>query len=49
MGSHYDEFLRELGVEVRPWQASVLVCVVLAEISEGFMGPRVLEGVCFRC
>jgi len=24
------EFLRELGVEMRPWQASVLTCVVLA-------------------
>ena len=26
----YDEFLWELGVEVRPRQASVLACVVLA-------------------
>ena len=30
MGSCCDEFLWELGVEVRPWQASVLACVVLA-------------------
>ena len=44
MGSRYDEFLRELGVEVRPQQVSVLVCVVLAVISEALAGPRVLEG-----
>ena len=37
-----DEFLWELGVEVRPRQSSVFVCVVLAGISEGLAGPRVL-------
>ena len=49
MSSHCVEFLRELGVEVRPRQNSVLVCVVLAEASEGLAGPRVLEGAHFRC
>ena len=34
-------------VEVRPRQASVLACVVLTGTSEGFAGPRVLEGA--RC
>ena len=29
-------------MEVRPRQASVLVCVVLAGTSEGLVGPRVL-------
>ena len=38
----YDEFLWELGVEVRPRQASVLACVVLVGTSEGLAGPRVL-------
>ena len=33
-----DEFLWELGVEVRPRQASVLACVVLAGTSEGLAG-----------
>ena len=47
MGSCCDEFLWELGVEVRPWKASVLVCVVLAGTSEGLAGPRVFEGA--RC
>ena len=42
MGSCCDEFSRELGVEVRPQQASVLACVVLAGISEGLAGPRIL-------
>ena len=37
-----NEFLWELGVEVWPRQASVLACVVLAGISEGLAGPRVL-------
>ena len=30
MRSCCDKFLRELGVEVRPRQASVITCVVLA-------------------
>ena len=42
MGSHCDEFLWELGVEVRSWQASVLACVILVGTSEGLAGPRVL-------
>ena len=42
MGSCCDKFLWELGVKVRPQQASVLVCVVLAGTNEGFVGPRVL-------
>ena len=42
MGSYCDEFLRELGVEVRPRQASVLACIVLSGTSEGLAGPRVL-------
>ena len=42
MGSRCDEFLWELGVEVRPRQASVLACVVLAGTSKGLAGPRVL-------
>ena len=37
-----DEFLWELGVEVRPRQASVLACVVLVGTSKGLEGPRVL-------
>jgi len=36
-------------VEVKPRQASVLACVVLAETSEGLVGPRVLEGALCRC
>ena len=36
----YDEFLWELGVEVWPRQASVLVCVVLARTSEGLACPK---------
>ena len=41
-------------VEVRPRQASVLACAVLAGVvlagtSEGLAGPRVLEGACCRC
>ena len=43
-GSCCEEFLMELIVEVRPRQASVLMCVVLAGTSEGLVGPRVLEG-----
>ena len=35
-----DEFLWELGVEVRPWQASVLAFVVLAGTSEGLVSPK---------
>ena len=35
VGSRYFEFLWELAVEVRPRQASVLACVVLAGTSEG--------------
>ena len=49
MGSRYVEFLRELGVKVRPWQASVLACVVIAGTSEGLAGPRALEGAHCRC
>ena len=37
-----DEFLWELGVEVRPRQATVLACVVLMGTREGLAGPRVL-------
>ena len=36
-------------VEMRPQQASVLACVVLAGTSEGLAGPRVLEEACCRC
>ena len=36
-------------VEVWPWQASVLECVVLAGTSEGLVSPRVLEGAHCRC
>ena len=36
-------------VEVRPWQVSVLACVVLAGTSEGLAGLRVLEGARCRC
>ena len=43
MGSCCDEFLLELGVEVRPRQASMLAYVVLAGTSEGIAGPRVLR------
>ena len=49
MGSRCVKFLRELIVKVRPQQASVLACVVLAGISEGLAGPRVLEGARCRC
>ena len=49
MGSHCDEFLWELDVEVRPRQASVLVCVILAGKSEELAGLRVLEGAHCRC
>ena len=37
-----DEFLWELGVEVRPRQVSVLACVVLTGTTKGLAGPRVL-------
>jgi len=47
VSSHYVELLRELIVEVRPRQASVLAHAVLAGTSEGLAGPRVLEGA--RC
>ena len=36
-----DEFLWELGVKVRPQQASVLACVVLAGTREGLMSLRI--------
>jgi len=36
-------------VEVQPWQASVLVCIVLTGKSEGLVGSRVLEGARCRC
>ena len=49
MGACCDEFLWELGVEVRPRQASVLVYVVLAGTSEGLAALRVLEGAHCRC
>jgi len=42
MGSCCDEFLWKLGVEVWPLQASVLVCIILAGISEGLVSLRVL-------
>ena len=42
-GSRCVEFLRELGVDVRPRQASELACVVLARTSERLAGPRVLK------
>ena len=42
MGSCCHEFLWELGVEVRPWQASMLACVVLAGTREGLVSPGVL-------
>ena len=34
MGSRCDEFLWELGVEVRPRQANVLACVILTGTRE---------------
>ena len=40
MGSRCNEFLWELSVEVRPQQASVLACVVLAGTREGLVSPR---------
>ena len=40
MGSRCNEFLRELSVEVRPRQASVLACVVLAGTGEGLVSLR---------
>ena len=43
MGSHCVEFLRELIVELRPQQASVLAYIVLAGANERFAGPRVLR------
>ena len=39
MGSCYFKFLWELGVKVRPRQASMLACV-LAGTSEGLAGPE---------
>ena len=42
MGSCCDEFLWELGVEMRPRQASVLACIVLVGIREELVSPRVL-------
>ena len=49
VGACCEEFLRKLSVEVRPRQASVLACVILAGTSEGLAGPRVFEGVHCRC
>ena len=49
MGSCCDELLWDLGVEVRPRQASVLACGVLVGTSEGLAGSRVLEGARCRC
>ena len=40
MGSCCFEFLWELGVVVRPWQANVLECVVLVRTREGLVSPR---------
>ena len=45
MGSRFIEFLRELIVEVRPRQASVLAYIILARTSERLFG----EGACCRC
>ena len=42
MGSRRNEFLWELGVEVRPRQASVLECDVLAGTREGLVSSRVI-------
>ena len=41
-GSRCFEFLWELGVEVRPRQASLLACVVFVGTREGLVSPRVL-------
>ena len=49
MGSRCVEFLRELIVEVRLQQVSVLTCVILAKISGGLAGSRVLEGAPCKC
>ena len=49
VSSHCVEFLRELSVEVRSLQASVLACAVLTGTSEGLAGLRVLEEACCRC
>jgi len=49
VSSRCDEFLWELGVKVRPQQASMLTCVVLAGTSKGLAGLRVLEGARCRC
>ena len=49
MGSRCVVFLRELIVEVRPRQSSVLAYIVLAETSEGLAGLKVLEGAYCRC
>jgi len=43
------EFLRELSVDVRPRQASMLACVVLAGTSERLVSPRVLVWTHCRC
>ena len=48
-GSRCVEFLRELIVEVRPWQASELACVVIVGTSEELAGSRVPEGAHCRC
>jgi len=49
VSSRCDEFLRELGVEVWPLQASVIICVVLTGTSEGLVSPRVLVWTRCRC
>jgi len=48
-GSHCVEFLRELIVEVWPWQACELAGVVLMGTSERLVGSRVLERAYCRC
>ena len=42
MGSHCVEFLRELTVQMWPWQARMLTCVTLTGTREGLVSPRVL-------
>ena len=43
MSSCCDKYLWELGVEVRPRQASMLACVVLAGTSEGLVVQEFLR------
>jgi len=42
VSSRCDEFLWELGVEVRLRQVRVLACVVLTGTSEGLVSARIL-------